>query len=261
MFNLNLYEFFFNFKFIVHYLGLNSLLQILNKILPADQKLPKDAWTLLRTPKNVIMKQVDQGQLWYYGIRRCIEDLGAVVDLDGVLQLSFNFDGLPIYNSASKNFWPLLMRVLCPETRALVVGVWYGIGKPSIEEFLSDFVEEMLVLLEVGIELDNGRIVRVNILNFVCDTPARSFLKNVVGFNAFHGCIICTEVGQYSMHRMSFPQCNIVDRTDEDFRNRRDAEHHRGDTPLERLPGVDMTRMSSRRKICICCISASVNNY
>lgn len=76
---------------------------------------------------------------------------------------------------------------------------------------------------------------------FIYDTPARSYIKNTVAFNAAQGCLLCKEVGAYSNRRMAFPRCNAAPRTDLEFREKSDFLHHKGDSPLEQLP-IDMVK-------------------
>lgn len=62
-----------------------------------------------------------------------------------------------------------------------------------------------------------------------------------VGFNSSHGCIKCTVCGVYDRggRHMSFPQINCPLRTDRNFREKWDDDHHKEDSPLLQLP-IDM---------------------
>lgn len=64
-----------------------------------------------------------------------------------------------------------------------------------------------------------------------------------MNFNHSHGCQKCTTIGEYfqSGHHMSFPKLDAPLRTNEDFRSRKDEEHHKGASPLEKLD-VDMVK-------------------
>lgn len=74
-----------------------------------------------------------------------------------------------IYYSFSKEF---------PSVRPFVVGIWCGEGKPNVNEFLRNFVDELKLLLASGISIRNF-VIQIKILGFICDTPARSFVKGV----------------------------------------------------------------------------------
>ena len=49
-----------------------------------------------------------------------------------------------------------------------------------------------------------GRTYHINILNFVCDTPARAFTKNIKGHTGYYGCDNCTQRDLWTDHRMTF---------------------------------------------------------
>lgn len=63
----------------------------------------------------------------------------------------------------------------------------------------------------------------------------------MVNFNSYHGCTRCTGEGEYRFNKMIFPKINCRPRTDLEFRNRKDEDHHKEDTPLELLP-IDMIK-------------------
>lgn len=60
-------------------------------------------------------------------------------------------------------------------------------------------------------------------------------------FNAYSSCLKCIVNGTYyhKQRRISFAHINLRERTDADFRKRVDPDHHKTDSPLERLP-IDM---------------------
>lgn len=59
----------------------------------------------------------------------------------------------------------------------MVIAIWSGLSKPNdVNEYLRRFVNELNEILEHGISINNKQIV-VSLRCFVCDTPARSFLK------------------------------------------------------------------------------------
>lgn len=78
----------------------------------------------------------------------------------------------------------------------------------------------------------------VKINNFICDTPARAFIKGVKGHNGYFACERCEIEGDYSYisHTMCFSESNCQDRTDASFHSNRQEEHHLSRSPLEVLP-------------------------
>lgn len=61
----------------------------------------------------------------------------------------------------------------------MAIGVWSGNGKPSdLNTYLRPFVEDIDTVTRDGIII-NGFRLDVKIRSFLCDSPARSFLKGV----------------------------------------------------------------------------------
>lgn len=163
--------------------ALKDLLGILNDRIP--DVLPKDPRTLLKTPQNVVLQIIGDGQLyWHNGLATCIQNLFANVDKSMDLSIIINMDGLPVYKSSRDEFWPILFRIHeLPSVKPMVIGIYQGRGKPSnLSAFLSPFVDEML---EVGMNgiIVNGHKIRISIRCFVCDSPARAFIKGKTCFN------------------------------------------------------------------------------
>lgn len=63
----------------------------------------------------------------------------------------------------------------------------------------------------------------------------------IVNFNHVNGCQQCLSQGEYSteFHRMSFPEINKTNRTNEMFRARMQKGHHKDNSLLEKL-NIDM---------------------
>ncbi|CAG5038376.1 unnamed protein product [Parnassius apollo] len=199
--------------------ALKQLLLILNEgYVSTTLLLPKDPRTVLRTPKEICIKNIEGGQYWHHGITEpLMKLLKDFTPIPNSIHLIFNFDGLPIFKSAKKEFWPILANA---EGNVFTIGIYYGTGKPKIlEEYLEDFVTEMKSLLSNGIIIDE-KLVSIKIKCFVCDSPARAFLKGVCNFNGRHGCLKCTTVGEYShtSHTVVFSTKEDSPRTDENFR-------------------------------------------
>lgn len=66
-----------------------------------------------------------------------------------------------------------------PDIKPMVIGIWCGIGKPSnLTEFLQPFVEDLNKIIRNGIIINDNQIELV-VRCFLCDSPARSFLKGL----------------------------------------------------------------------------------
>lgn len=65
-----------------------------------------------------------------------------------------------------------------PNVRPFVIAIWCGEGKPLVNEYLRDFVDELNALLETGVSINNF-ILEIKVKCFICDTPARAYIKGV----------------------------------------------------------------------------------
>lgn len=223
---------------------MGDLLEILIKKrkLNSTEHLPKDARTLLQTPRAVQWQACGNGQYWHCGIDVYLRNFFHDLSQDLTISINVNMDGLPVFNSSKIEFWPILINVFeMKDIQPMVAGIYCGVGKPAnITEFLSQFVEEMLSILRDGIRI-NGYKLAIRIRCFICDSPARAFIKCCANFNSQHGCLKCQAIGEYC----HLTNCNIyparvsLKRTDSSFRNRIDEDHHKGMSPLEKLP-IDM---------------------
>ena len=100
-----------------------------------------------------------------------------------------------------------------------------------METYLKDFLEELDVLQNEGIDHDS-KIYRVELLCFSCDAPARSFLKVIVGHTGYFSCEHCEIKGTWE-GRVVFNSVDVSTlRTDEAFTNYSYEKHQKGRTPL-----------------------------
>lgn len=197
----------------------------------------------MRTPRNIhIVEMPDNGRYWHQKLENCLRNALVLLDHPLTISLNINIDGLPVHKSSTKNFWPILCNIHeIPDIPPMAIGIYYGISKPkSATEFLDPFINELLPILESGLAI-NGHLVSVKIRCFICDSPARSFIKGVINFNGKHGCLKCTTKGIYSHVACTvvYPQIDAPPRTNVQFRQKEYPEHQRCETPLTRLP-IDM---------------------
>lgn len=59
----------------------------------------------------------------------------------------------------------------------MIICVWCGDGKPTdLNDFLLPFVSELNNLLQNGVQINEFQL-NILVRCFICDTPARSFIK------------------------------------------------------------------------------------
>jgi hypothetical protein len=106
------------------------------------------------------------------------------------------------------------------EMKPFEVAVYGGKDKPDISRFMHDLVQELLTLVESD-DVDMEETL------FVCDTPARSYVKCTKGHTGYSSCFHCEEPrspGSQNVHTI----IKGVPRTNESFRNCLHPNHHTG---------------------------------
>lgn len=149
--------------------------------------------------------------------------------------MSFNIDGLPLFSSSQVQLWPIIGLIKNHNFEPFVIGIFCGTGKPMpLTDFLGDFVFELDDLLHHGF-VKLGKTYRIQVHSFVCDSPAKAFVKCIKSHNGYSSCNKCNEVGVYLNGRIVFASTNAPKRTHESFKLQLDAEHHTGVSPLSQL--------------------------
>lgn len=229
----------------ISHTALNSLLAILRK--NYDTSLPLDARTLLLTPakESSLIKNICGGQYYHFGLYKAVNDfLSKISDLKSLqilenlgLSMKVNCDGIPLHRSSKAQFWPILAVFSCEgmETKhsPVIVGIFYGFSKPNnIDEYLKEFIDE-LENLSNGFSFGN-HLIPLKVACFICDAPARQFMKAITSHNGYSGCERCQQVGVYESGTVIFPDLNCVPRSDQNFILQSDSDHHKGVSPLAR---------------------------
>ena len=211
--------------------ALNELLDILRQ---QGHDLPKDARTLLETPRNVPVLSKCGGQYLYFGIEagviRNMSKYSNITDQTASINLLINIDGLPLFKSSNQQFWPILGQF--NNLDVFVIALFYGPSKPrSVDEYLQDFLDELEKLQSDGI-FYKERKLDVHLKCFCCDAPARCFLKCIVGHTGYFACEHCIIKGMWNGRVVFNSVSNFAPRTDEQFNNCQYEDHQKAPTPL-----------------------------
>lgn len=153
--------------------AVNALLQLFPKI------GIKDSRSLLQTPRSVNIVNISGGQYWHNGFQDIEKILLSYETKPTKVSLKFNMDGLPVCRSSKVELWPILCSITeYPSHQPIIIGIYCGMTKPKVlNEYLRQFVDDLKGLLQKGILIDAKTHVKVAIHCFICDTPARSFVK------------------------------------------------------------------------------------
>ena len=213
--------------------GLSFLMDNLRDVFP---NLPKDPRTIMRTPRSCHIRHISGGTYVHVGLKSGL--LGVIRQhfLNAKeVSIQLNVDGMQVYANSTIQLWTILCRVVRPSvTTPFVVGIYCGNTKPTCpSEYLLDLTTELKSLLNEGIQETN---TGVHVTSFICDSPARAFIKQIKGHCAYFGCEFCVQRGVHTGIRMTFPCLQAPRRTDQSFRTQQQPGHHVGQSPFVDLP-------------------------
>jgi hypothetical protein len=80
----------------------------------------------------------------------------------------------------------------------LPVGLYHGKFKKHYSSFdlMNYFITEIKEII-LNVMSVNNKVLKFKITQIVCDAPAKAFVLNVKGHNAYHGCNSCTVKGYF----------------------------------------------------------------
>lgn len=219
--------------------SVSSLLKILHDGHP---DLPLDARKLLGTIRDKApVLPMGKGKFIYFGLSKGLSELlSTLVNHPADLILTINIDGQSPYRSSKMELWPILVMIDGILHKPIIVCAYYGRGKPPCYDFLEMFVNELLDLMNNGLN-HKGQTLRVISRAFICDFPAVAHIKCTLNSNGFLGCSKCFVQGFSVDHTTVFHDLNAKLRTDENFRSMEQQGHHHGKSILLRL-AIDLIK-------------------
>ncbi|XP_063971900.1 uncharacterized protein LOC135159792 [Diachasmimorpha longicaudata] len=226
---------------------LDPLLRIFGeRLLP---QLPKSSKTFLKTTSvkyNIeIFDRGNNSEFVYFEIAESLKRIiNPKLHEKNEIYLLIHVDGTSPYKSSDTQFWPILGKVYFqPDIyKVFPIAIYNGVGKPhNIHRYLERFVTEINEILQ-GIVIENKRF-NVFLKAFVCDRPARSFMKCIKNHGAHRACEGCNVQGTWIDKRTVYLETDSPERTDESFRCQEDKLHHDGISPLLRInPPIDFIK-------------------
>lgn len=131
--------------------------------------------------------------------------------------------------------WPTLGRLVDVNSSPFIVGIFCGPCKPaSVEEYLQNFIVEAKVLATDGFEI-GGQSLIANISCYICNAPARAYLKQIKTHTGYYGCERCVQKGIHMEGRMTFASNTSEKRTDHVFNHLDHEDHQVRLSPLSEL--------------------------
>jgi len=146
--------------------------------------------------------------------------------------IDINIDGLPLFKSSLKRFWPILGKLVRSKNEPFIIAIFKGNCDPNMNDLLNDFVIEMADLQRNGY-VRNGVSYKLSIRHYILDAPARSKVKCCIEHGGYCACEKCEVVGEYIDNRMTYLELDEVLRTDQSFFNQKQPYNHTGRSRLE----------------------------
>lgn len=224
-----------------------AVLKIFKPICPS---LPESYKTFINTEYIEIFKIEPLGEEASFVYFEICHQINNIINPDlysdqSELEIQVNCNGMPLSEHSVYEFWPIFGCIFFKHVyKPFVIAVYIGKGRPSnLDLFVKKFVDELNDVLETGVELGGKKFV-VKFKGFVCNIPARCFLKNIKDHTSFYSCERCIICGHRSISGCTFfPYLYAERRTNESFRAKKHEAHHEGDTPLFRLTDkVDLVK-------------------
>lgn len=223
--------------------AITALLKILRKY--TGVPFPKDARTLLQTPRTTIISTMDSGQYCHLGLKKAI-----IIIIKQYLQLGFetrtvnlmfNIDGAPLGNSSERSLWPILCSDFLTK-QVILVGIYCGeIKSKDSNDLLKQTVSEAIFYVNNGITFNNT-FFNIRVKALICDSPAKSYVLKVKYHSGYHSCTKCIIKGEFIDDTTCFPyDRNELPRTDEHFRNfEYNNNYQSGQTILCNIPNFGL---------------------
>ena len=203
----------------IPHIAIDDLLKILNE--NTDISFPKNATTLLKTPRKTEIHSMETGQYCHYGLKRAISIFLSKIVHKGInidyIELLVNIDGAPLAKFSEKGIWI----ISCSETilkDVELIGIYHGEDKPvDSNNLLKMFVEEITFFINNGLKY-NGKNYIIKLHALVCDTPAKAYILKVKYHTGYSSCTKCKIEGEYLCNRVCFPESTSNLRTDFEFK-------------------------------------------
>lgn len=150
------------------------------------------------TMKKITISNLGGGENYYFGLERAVKAILRDYSTDNKevkeLNLTFNIDGLSISRSGTESLWI----ISCSERntkKVYLVAVFNGKKKPTdANEFMQEFVEELIGLIKNGFGENK---ISISYSAIICDAPAKSFILYLKGHTGYNSCTKCLIKGEY----------------------------------------------------------------
>lgn len=180
-------------------LSLSGLGEVAKLIKKLGHDIPTSPITILKTNNTPIRSKHFHHFSLKKGLLAKLKK-GMINKESRVIKIQINIDGTQIFKTNSLDLWPILVRITNSlDARPFVVSLFIGKGKPpNLQDYLKPFLEELIDLQSEGLQFEEI-CYSIEVSSFVCDAPARAYLKVITGHTGYFGCERCDQKGVYDM--------------------------------------------------------------
>ena len=192
----------------------------------------------------------------YLGIRNGIMKMLDCISLKvNEISLDVNIDKFPLFKSSKLQLWTNLGSFI--GSNVLVIALLSGTSKPDcVNEFMDDFISEGNELKHTPIKIGD-RQIKFSLKSFICDAPARSFIKCLIGHNGYFFCERCVVKGTWNScvtcnDKVLFPQqCDVG------FRGNIYEDHQTNISPFLKIEGFCCTKQFPLEYMHLVCLGVT----
>ena len=170
----------------------SALTQLLQIVRGEGHDVPVVARTLMDTPRHVPVTDCENGQYHIRSVRYVLDVLWermlGLVPGATSLPLQLSSDGVSIFSSSTKEFYPVMLKVNDPRSPPILYALHFG--KRPHPNFYRACLESLLPFLTLGWDREDKKI-DVVLEAVVADLPARQQMKQIRSHAAYSACEYC----------------------------------------------------------------------
>lgn len=136
----------------------------------------------------------------------------------------------------------------------IFIKICSGNKKPyDVNKFLDEFVNEINFLHCDGLIL-GGNQFHIFVKAFICDRPARSFIKCIQNHGGYHACEHCMVKGERAECLTVYIDMECALRTHDTFCRQEDDSHHTDVSQLIKIKNIEMINMFTLNFMHLACL-------
>jgi len=115
-------------------ISMSKIDELLAKLQPVFNNLLKSYKTLLKTDDDIHITHFEnREQFWYRGVKNYLDGLNLkkYLQVKQKIKIDINTDGLPLFRSSKKKFWPILGHLVGIKNYPFIIAIYFGNSYPN----------------------------------------------------------------------------------------------------------------------------------